>query len=80
MTAPATDRPPLSAECTLAARPGYNDVHEQCRQTKDVPLPHGDGILLARRCGCLCHAEIRAHLEAGCALLNDSGVTGSFRG
>lgn len=61
MTAPATDRPPLSAECTLAARPGYNDVHRLCQQTKDVPLPHGGGILLALRCGCPCHATQRQH-------------------
>ncbi|GAA1592541.1 hypothetical protein GCM10009678_94480 [Actinomadura kijaniata] len=26
------------------------------------------------------HAEIRAHLQAGCALLNESGVTKPFRG
>lgn len=61
MTAPATDRPPLSAECTLATRPEYNDVHGLCQQTEDVPLPHGGEILLARRCGCLCHATQRQH-------------------
>lgn len=50
-----TDDVTLSAECTLGQRPGYRDVHRECRQTKDVPLPHATGILLVRRCGCLCH-------------------------
>ncbi|WP_369251238.1 hypothetical protein [Streptomyces sp. R41] len=51
----ATDEVTLSAECTLARRPGYKDVHRECRQTKDVPLPHSNGILLVARCGCACH-------------------------
>ncbi|MGW0755459.1 hypothetical protein ACWD1Y_02995 [Streptomyces sp. NPDC002814] len=55
MTAPAVEAPPLSAECTLAQKPEYSDLHRQCRQTKDVPLPHAGGVLLARRCGCTCH-------------------------
>jgi hypothetical protein len=50
-----TETAPLSAECTLGQRPGYRDVHRECRQTKDVPLPHAIGILLVRRCGCTCH-------------------------
>lgn len=33
----------LSAECTLAKHPDYTDMHDRCRQTKDVPLPHGRG-------------------------------------
>ncbi|MFD4621576.1 hypothetical protein [Streptomyces sp. NPDC058475] len=45
----------LSAECTLAKRAGYEDLHTECRQTEDVPLPHSKGILLGRRCGCTCH-------------------------
>jgi hypothetical protein len=45
----------LSAECALAQRPGYADLHAQCRQTEDVPLPHSTGVLLAVRCGCICH-------------------------
>lgn len=45
----------LSAECQLAMRPGYTDLHLECRQTKDIPLPHGGGILLQRHCGCICH-------------------------
>lgn len=46
----------MSAECRLAQRPEYRGVHDDCRQTKDIPLPHSGGrILLARRCGCSCH-------------------------
>lgn len=55
MSAPATTDETLSAECTVAKQPGYEDLHSECRQTKDVPLPHGGGLLLARRCGCTCH-------------------------
>ncbi|AZQ39645.1 hypothetical protein EJ357_44605 [Streptomyces cyaneochromogenes] len=56
MSAPATDRPPLSAECTLGQRPDYRDVHRMCNQTRDVPLPYSNGtVLLTRRCGCECH-------------------------
>lgn len=50
----ATGLPP-SAECELAARPGYEDLHAECRQARDVPLPCAIGILLQHRCGCLCH-------------------------
>ena len=53
----ATDTPPPSAECTVAQRPGYADLHRVCRQTEDVPLPHGSGLLLMRRCGRTCHAR-----------------------
>ncbi|WP_173263389.1 hypothetical protein [Streptomyces pacificus] len=45
----------MSAECALAQRPEYKDLHRQCRQTKDVPLPHSSGILLVRRCTCPHH-------------------------
>ncbi|MET9382806.1 hypothetical protein ABZY09_17465 [Streptomyces sp. NPDC002928] len=56
MSAPTvTDDVTLSAECTLAQQPAYKDVHRGCHQTKDVPLPHSNGILLVRRCGCTCH-------------------------
>ncbi|MEU6140109.1 hypothetical protein ABZ848_07055 [Streptomyces sp. NPDC047081] len=48
--------PPPSPECALAALPGYQDLHAQCRQVGDVPLPFAIGILLQRRCGCRCHA------------------------
>jgi hypothetical protein len=51
----AVDARALSAECALARRPGYEDVHSTCRQPRDVPLPHSTGLLLARRCGCGCH-------------------------
>ncbi|MEC7051396.1 hypothetical protein AB0N97_38005 [Streptomyces collinus] len=57
MSAPPVDRAPLSAECTLALRPGYRGLHRECRQTRDVPLPHGRGLLLQRRCGCGCHGK-----------------------
>lgn len=53
----ATDTPPSSAECTVAQRPECADLHRACRQTEDVPLPHGGGLLLMRRCGCTCHAQ-----------------------
>jgi hypothetical protein len=56
-TPTATDRPPLSAECTLGQRPGYKDVHRECRQTEDVPLPYATGILLVQHCGCACHGR-----------------------
>ncbi|WP_192582901.1 hypothetical protein [Streptomyces albicerus] len=45
----------MSAECALARRPGYEDLHDECTQTEDVPLPHSFGILLVRRCTCGCH-------------------------
>ncbi|MFF4798406.1 hypothetical protein ACFY1U_08325 [Streptomyces sp. NPDC001351] len=45
----------LSAECALAGRAGYEDVHGACRQLRDVLLPHSPGLLLENRCGCGCH-------------------------
>ncbi|MGW9382354.1 hypothetical protein ACWHAO_30775 [Streptomyces albidoflavus] len=45
----------MSPECALAQRPGYKDLHRECRQTEDVSLPHGGGILLVRRCTCAHH-------------------------
>ncbi|MGX1131386.1 hypothetical protein RKD49_003576 [Streptomyces glaucescens] len=47
----------LSAECTLALRPDYPDMHSRCSRTRDIPLPHSHGILLVHRCGCSCHAR-----------------------
>jgi hypothetical protein len=44
-----------SPECALAKRPGYQDLHAECRQTQDVFLPRAAGILLTPRCGCVCH-------------------------
>ncbi|NUP19893.1 MAG: hypothetical protein HOZ81_28195 [Streptomyces sp.] len=55
MTAPETEASTLSAECTLALRPAYIRLHRDCRQTEDIPLPGGRGVLLQRRCGCSCH-------------------------
>ncbi|MEU8968572.1 hypothetical protein AB0D11_04715 [Streptomyces monashensis] len=48
----------LSAECALALRPGYEDLHGVCRQTADVALPGGLGLLLMRRCPCACHGPV----------------------
>ncbi len=47
--------PRLSAECALAGRDGYEDLHDACRRTRDVPLPHGGGLVLVPRCTCACH-------------------------
>ncbi|MEU3050299.1 hypothetical protein ABZ705_27970 [Streptomyces sp. NPDC006984] len=49
----------LSPECAVAARPGYEDLHGQCRRTGDVPLPHATGLLLVHRCTCPCHGRDR---------------------
>ena len=54
MSAPA-DTAALSAECALARQPGYGDLHANCRQTEDIPLPHSNGVVLVPRCGCRCH-------------------------
>ena len=45
----------MSADCALAQQPEYANLHADCRQTKDVPLIHGGGILLVHRCRCTCH-------------------------
>lgn len=58
MSAPVADDM-LSAECTVGKRPEYEGMHARCRQTKDIPLPHSTGILLAARCRCACHKESR---------------------
>lgn len=55
MSAPSVDTTVMSAECAVAQRREYAYLHGECRQTKDVPLIHGHGILLVRRCGCTCH-------------------------
>lgn len=49
----------LSAECTVARRPGYGDLHGRCRQTQDIPLPHSTGVVLVHRCRCTCHGSPR---------------------
>ncbi|WP_432158414.1 hypothetical protein [Streptomyces sp. bgisy153] len=46
-----------SPACTLAQTRDYEAMHGQCRQTKDIPLPHSTGILLVARCTCSCHGR-----------------------
>ncbi|MFF9309569.1 hypothetical protein ACF1BS_01515 [Streptomyces sp. NPDC014748] len=55
MSAKTEDTSTMSAECALAQQPGYKDLHRQCRQTKDIPLPHSSGLLLVHRCTCPHH-------------------------
>lgn len=56
MSADVLDTTTMSAECALAARgAGYESLHVACRQTQDIPLPYSRGVLLMRRCTCLCH-------------------------
>jgi hypothetical protein len=69
----------VSPECALARRPGYEDVHTECRALQDVPLPHSRGLLLARSCGCDCHRPTgeaeQSELEfRGCRRLGDSSA------
>ena len=56
-TAQRDDAEFLSAECTVGKQAGFEALHGKCRQTKDVPLPHGGGLLLMRRCPCACHTQ-----------------------
>lgn len=58
MTAAIDDPSTRSAECAVAALDGYQELHHECRQTKDIPLPHGAGLVLVRRCTCPCHTQI----------------------
>jgi hypothetical protein len=55
VSASVTDTSTMSAECAVAQRPGYEDLHRECRQTQDVSLPGATGVLLVRRCTCTCH-------------------------
>ncbi|MER6221381.1 hypothetical protein ACWCYL_40875 [Streptomyces sp. 900105755] len=55
MSAQTGDTSTMSAECALAHQPGYWKLHQECRQTRDIPLPHGRGILLIPRCTCSHH-------------------------
>ena len=55
MSATTDDDVTLSAECIVGQQRGYGNVHDMCRQTKDIPLPYGRGLLLQRRCRCICH-------------------------
>lgn len=54
------DTSTMSAECALAQRPEYKDLHRECRQTQDVPLPNSNGLLLVCRCTCPHHTRTRA--------------------
>ncbi|WP_199844504.1 hypothetical protein [Streptomyces sp. DSM 15324] len=54
-----TDTGTLSAECAVARTPGYKDLHGQCRQTRDIHLPHSSGVVLMPRCRCTCHGSTR---------------------
>ncbi|GGN30428.1 hypothetical protein [Streptomyces fuscichromogenes] len=55
MSAPTEDTSTMSPECALAHRPGYSKLHQDCRQTRDIPLPQSRGILLVPRCTCSHH-------------------------
>lgn len=59
MSAAHTETASLSPECAVALRPGYEDLHAECRQTEDVPLPFATRLLLVCRCTCLCHGYNR---------------------
>lgn len=72
MSEATIDTSTMSAECALAQRPGYTDLHRACRQTEDVPLPHSDGILLVRRCTCTHHVYTRT--PAGCGAGRQTGA------
>ncbi|MFJ4975359.1 hypothetical protein ACIP6X_08480 [Streptomyces coeruleorubidus] len=80
---PAADQTPASPECTLAARPGYQDLHTDCRQTRDLPLPFAFGILLQPRCGCPCHSYGRGrqpqNADAPCPMTRAGGVRNNPR-
>lgn len=56
MLSPSEANTALSAECALAGRPDYEDLHRSCRQTADVSLPGATGLLLMSACPCSCHA------------------------
>lgn len=59
MSTATPDLSTRSTECALAARPDYAGLHADCRQTKNIPLPHSSGVLLIHRCTCPCHAYER---------------------
>lgn len=59
MSAADTQNASVPPECAVAARPGYEDLHAQCRQTEDVPLPYATGLLLVPRYTRLCHGYNR---------------------
>lgn len=45
----------MSPECAVGTKRGYGYLHDQCRQTEDIPLPGASGILLQARCKCIHH-------------------------
>jgi hypothetical protein len=55
MSAIGSGEDSLSAECAVAKQPEYKGMHQWCKRTEDIPLPHSHGIVLVRRCGCACH-------------------------
>ena len=49
----------LSAECEVGNLPDYAQIHDWCRQTKNIPVHHTTPhILIQRRCRCSCHRQI----------------------
>lgn len=54
------DADQMSAECAVGLLPEYEDMHGRCRQTEDIPLSHGTGIILQHRCRCACHRQTRS--------------------
>ncbi|KPI08919.1 hypothetical protein OK074_3443 [Actinobacteria bacterium OK074] len=55
---PTSHYRPLSPHCEVAKRPGYEDLHTDCTQTKDVPTPGESSFVpLVRRCTCPCHHQ-----------------------
>jgi hypothetical protein len=56
----AANAPAMSAECVLARTVGYEGLHAECRQLRDVPLPHARRVLLVLRCRCSCHRQLTA--------------------
>ncbi|MFE4666086.1 hypothetical protein ACFRI7_15360 [Streptomyces sp. NPDC056716] len=50
--------PQLSAECAVAQRTEYADLHTWCRRTADVSLAHRGGVVLVPRCSCACHVPV----------------------
>lgn len=57
---PAAAEQNLSAECSLAACDGYQDLHDACTRLKDIPTPGAPRITLMPGCGCACHRLVGA--------------------
>lgn len=54
----AAEATALSEHCELAGRPGYEDLHHDCRRDADYTLPGSPGIVVTPRCGCGCHRKV----------------------